>query len=60
MPDTSQTYCPIYRAERNLYTHAIVIYGAIGKRIYYKCSGREAARLYEAEWEDLEALYAEA
>lgn len=57
MPEaTDRPYNPIYHAERNLYNRTITIYGAIGKRIYYKCTGKQAVREYEAEWERMDAM----
>ena len=48
-------YSPIYFATRNLYGQGIAIYGAIGLRIYYRCSGKEAAQRYEDEWREQDA-----
>lgn len=57
MPDANnKPYNPIYHAERCLYSRSITIYGAIGKRIYYRCTGKQAFQQYEEEWEQQEAM----
>lgn len=58
MLEAQKPYSPIYRAERSLYNRTITIYGAIGKRIYYGCTGKQAVQQYTDEWEQQDALCA--
>lgn len=52
-------YSPIYFAKRCLYGRCVFIYGAIGQRTYYGCTGKEAMQKYQDEWLRQEAAIQE-